>query len=173
MNNPATQEHISYRLVVGNNTQTVHPVLGTFPAKGCIPLPVLPTGTLDSDNAGTTSGLVVKGTSTTFLSGTATNRPEKGDFLADANYVLRRIKSVDSDTQITLDAAFPSSLSSAVFRLVKKNKYRFILASSTGTAAASLDEQGFAVNDKFFNDGTPLSYDVTTASSQISFTLSE
>lgn len=171
MNNPGTQEHISYRVVVGDNATTTHPVLGDFPAKGCIPQAINPAGTATTDNSGTTAGLVVLGSGTTFLTGVTLTRPEKGDFLADANFVLRRIKSVDSDTQITLDAKFPSSLSGVV-RLVKKNKYRSILASCTGTVACSLDEQAFAVNDKWFNDGTPLSYDVSAAGKQISFSLS-
>lgn len=168
-----TQEHISYRVVIGNNTATTHPVLGSFPAKGCIPLPVSGTGTVSTDNAGSSAGLTVYGTGTTFLSGTSLTRPEKGDFLCDSNFVLRRIKSVDSDTQLTLDAKFPSNLAGESFKFVKKNKARYILASSTGTAAAILNEQNFAIGDKSINDGTPLSYDVSAASSEISFTYSE
>ena len=172
MQTPGALEHISYRVVIGNNTQTVHPVLGTFPVKGCIPLPVANGGTMSTDNAGSTAGTVVKGSGTTWLS-TLGIRPEKGDFLADSNGVCRRIKSVDSDTQITLDAKFPASVSGITVNLVKKNRFRQILAASTGSATAILQEQNFASGDRTLNDGTPLSYDVSTASSEISFTLSE
>lgn len=173
MNSPATHEHASYRVVVGNNTATTHPVLGSFPAKGCVPLPVTDVGTFQTDNLGSTAGLVVLGTNTQFLTGTSQTRPEKGDYLCDTNFVLRRIKSVDSDNRITLEAKFPSSVvAGTAVKVVRKQYCRQITASCTGTVAASLNEQSFAVGDKWFNDGTPISYDVSAASSEISFELS-
>ena len=173
MNSPATHEHASYRVVVGNNTATTHPVLGSFPAKGCIPLPVTDVGTFQTDNAGATAGLVVFGTNTQFLTGKTQTRPEKGDFLCDSNFVLRRIKSVDSDTKITLDAKFPAGVAGGTaVKVVRKQQCRFITAESSGTAVAILNEQNFAVGSKWFNDGTPVSYDVSTASSEISFNFS-
>lgn len=165
------------RVVVGNNTPTTHPTLGTIPVKGCFPQPLTLTGTLVTDNAGTTAGLLVLGTGTFFITGNAagTGKPvvEVGDFIADANFVLRRVESIQSDTMLTLEYKFPANLAAAVFYLVKKNFYRFIRAKSTGTANPTLQEQTFKQLDIFDNDGTPVSYDVTTASSEISFTLSQ
>lgn len=176
MNIPTKEELINYRVVVGNNTPTTHPILGTIPVKGCFPLPVTQTGTISTDNAGTTAGLEVSGSGTFFHRGNATGsgvgKVEPGDFLADANGILRRVRFVESDTRLTLEAKFPTSLAGAILKVVKKNFYRYMLASSTGSATAILNEQNFASNDKWFDDGAPVSYDVTTASSEISFTLS-
>lgn len=174
MNIPTNEELYNYRVVVGNNTPTTHPVLGTIPVKGCFPLPLTMTGTITTENTGggLTLGLVVFGVSTLFLTGGVTAKVEVGDFLANSNGVIRRITSIESNTVLHINAKFPSSLSGAAVKLVRKNSFRWILASSTGTAAATLNEQGFAVNDKWFDDGAPVSYDVSTASSEISFTLS-
>lgn len=168
MNIPTTEELANLRVVVGNNTVTTHPVLGTIPVKGCFPLPVTKTGTVSTDTAGTTVGLVVKGVGTLFLS----ENVEQGDFLANADGIIRRITHVDDNLTLRIQAKFPADLSAAAVKLVKKNSFRYILASSTGSAVPKLNEQNFAVNDKWFSDGAPVSYDVSTVSSEISFTLS-
>lgn len=168
-------EIASYRVVVGNNTITTHPVLGAIPVKGCFPLPVTKTGTISTDNAGATVGLVVIGVGTQFKFqiDDKTYRVAVGDYLADSNGVVRRVTEVNSDTMLKINAKFPSSLSAAALKVVKQNKYRWFTASSTGTAAAILNEQNFAINDKWLNDGTPFSYDVSTVNSEISFNISE
>lgn len=178
MNRAVSQlEKETFQLVIGNNTSTVHPVLGTFPAKGCIPLPIEPAAqTLVTDNAGTTAGLIVIGTGTHFLDGTnsadASDKVEQGDFLANADGVLRKVTHVLTDTMLELEAKFPSSLAGAPLRIVRKNFYRSILSASTGTADAILNEQSFAIQTSTFNEGAPVSYDVSAANSEITFTLS-
>lgn len=167
MNIPYLEEQKSLRVVVGNNTVTTHPVLGSIPVKGTFPLAVTKTGTCTSDNAGSTAGLIVIGSSTLFLT-----ELSQGDYLTDGNGVIRRIKWIFSNTMLELDAKFPSSLSAAAVKLVKKNAYRSILVESTGTATATLNEQSFKQNSKMFDDGAPISYDVSTASSEIAVTLS-
>lgn len=176
MNIPTREELQTLRVVVGNNTPTTHPILGTIPVKGTFPLPLTQTGTITTNNAGgapALAGRIVAGVGTLFITGGVTYKVEVGDYLAHpTTREIRRIEFVNSDTMLTLVNAFSASVTGVALLLVKKNYYRYILASSTGTAAASLNEQGFAINDKFFNDGAPLSYDVSTASSEISFTLS-
>lgn len=178
MNRAVSQlEKQTFQLVIGNNTPTVHPVLGTFPAVGCIPLPIEPAAqTVTSDNAGTTAGLILIGTGTNWLDGTivsdSSDKVEQGDFIANADGVLRRVLHVLSNTMLELEAKFPASLSATPLRIVRKNFYRSILAASTGTADAELNEQTFAVGGNMFDEGAPVSYDVSAADSEITFTLS-
>ena len=157
----------TFRLVIGNNTPTVHPVIGTYPAKGCIPLPVLDStrnpGTITT-NAGTPKAVV--GTGTLFV-----NYYTPGDFLADANGVCRKIIDVISDTQMTIEAGFPTPLSNATPNRVKPLYYAVEAKNTTASTAAVLQEQTFVAGDTFQNNGAPVSYDVSTASTQISFTL--
>jgi len=157
----------TYRLVMGNNSTTVHPVLGTFPIKGCIPLPVTDStrnpGTITT-NAGTPT--VVVGTGTTFLS-----YYTPGDFIADGNGVCRKITQVNSDTLLTVEAAWPSPLSNATPNRVKPLYSSIEAHNTSASVAAVLLEQTFPAGDTFVNSGAPVSYDVSTASSQISFTL--
>lgn len=172
MNIPYREELETYSVLIGNNTPITHPVLGAIPVKGCFPLPTTLTGTVTSDNAGSSAGLLVVGVGTLFITGGPTYKVEPNDFLADSNGVLRRVKFVMSDTMLQLEAKFPSSLSGAALKRVKKNYYRNIMAKSTGTVAATLNEQTFEPNASFVNDGAPISYDVSTANSEITFTLS-
>lgn len=170
MNIPTREEFQVHRVVVGNNTPTTHPTLGTIPVKGSWPLPVTKTGTITTDNSGgapALAGKLVVGSGTLFKS-----ELNEGDYLSDAAGAIRRIKFIYSDIMLELDAKFPSSLSAAAVKLVKKNAYRSILVESTGTATATLNEQSFKQNSKMFDDGAPISYDVSTASSEIAVTLS-
>lgn len=166
---PNRRDGETISVAVGNNTPTTHPILGTIPVKGCFPLPVTKTGTFQTDhsgNPGSNSGKNVKGTSTLFLS-----ELSQGDFLADSNGVLRRIKWIFSDTMLELEARFPVSQSGTLVKVVKKSYYNSIIARSTGTAAATLNEQNFAIGAVSYSEGAPMSYDVSTASSEIRFEL--
>lgn len=171
MNIPTREEFQVHRVVVGNNTPTTHPTLGTIPVKGSWPLPVTKTGTITTDNSGgapALAGKLVVGSGTLFKS-----ELNEGDYLSDAAGAIRRIKFIYSDIMLELDAKFPSSQSSATVKLVKKNFYRSILAESTGTANATLQEQAFkGGSSKFIDDGAPVSWDVSTASSEITFIIS-
>lgn len=168
MNIPTTEELESLRVVVGNNTTTAHPVLGTIPVKGTFPMEETMSGLATTDNAGTTAGLIVMGDEDTrFL-----DELNEGDFLSDGLGHIRRIKFIMSQNMLELEAKFASDLTADPVLLVRKNGYRSILAHSTGSANAVLNDQVFEPEAKFFNDGAPVAYDVSTASCEISFTLS-
>lgn len=160
------QETEVYRVVVGPGGST-HPILGTIPEKGSFPMKTVKTGTITTENAGATVGLIVSGVGTLFNS-----ELDQGDYLTNADGVLRRIKFIFSDTLLELEAKFPASLAAAAVNWVPKAFYKYILAESTGTANAVLQEQAFAFGTRWLDEGAPVSYDVSTASSQISFTLS-
>lgn len=146
-----------------------HPILGVFANKGCIPAPVTKAGTISTDNTDSSGGLVVLGTGTKFISDTSTvagSDFQKNRFLVNSNGICRRIKEVNSDTMITLVNAFPASLSGETVKLVTF-KPGMIRARSVGTVAAILQEQSFAINEEFIGGGSPLSYDVSAANTQI------
>lgn len=158
-----------FRVVVGNNTPTTHPVLGTVPVRGSWPLPITKTGTITTDNSGgapALAGKLVKGVGTLFLS-----ELNEGDFLSDNAGAIRRIKFIMSDTMLELDAKFSTSLSASAVYYVKKNYYSAIMAESTGTATAVLQEQDFDQYSKYVGGGAPISWDVSTSNSEIAFTL--
>lgn len=171
MDNPQIQEEFQVVLKPGGIT---HPVLGAFAETGSIPKPVVKTGTIETDNAGATAGVKVLGDGTLF-----TSELEEGGFLADADGVVRRIKFILSDTMLELNAKFPTSLSAEDVNYIPKNKYKKIFAQSTGTVAATLQEQDFALNATFETplDGgqgaQPISYDVSTADTQITVQISQ
>ncbi len=151
-----------------------HPILGAIPDKGCIPLPVTKTGTISTDNTDSTSGCIVRGTGTLFLDATSTTEQgsdfQKNRFLANADGVLRRIKEVNSNIMITLVNPFPASLVAAAVKLVTL-KPGYIVAKSVGTADAILQEQDFVVGEVYVGEGSPVSYDVSAANSQIDFSI--
>lgn len=163
-------EELQATIIPGGIT---HPVLGALPETGCIPKPTTKTGTIDTDTA-TSSGVKVAGTSTLFLTELA-----QGDFLADADGVVRRIKYIFSNTLLEIDAKFPSDLSGAAVKHVPKNKYKRVFVQSTGTVAATLQEQSFAVGATFesggeqFDGAQPFSYDVSTADTAITVQISK
>lgn len=161
------EEREVLRVVVGPGGAT-HPVLGTIPEAGCFPIPVTKTGAIDTDNAGSTAGLEVLGDGTLFQ----TENISPGDYLANADGILRRIRYVFSENRMKLEAKFPSSLSAADVRWVPKAFYKYMLAESTGSATAELQEEDFPAAAKWIGEGAPVSYDVSTANSQITFSLS-
>lgn len=163
------QEKETYRLVLTSGASTTHPVLGIYAQKGCIPAAVVDAtrnpGTITTVSTGGQDGKIVLGTGTNF-----TSYYNPGDFISDSNGVLRKITEINSDTEMHLEAKFPSDLTGATPNRVKP-LYCSVEAYSSGSAAASLQEQTFINGDKFNNGGAPISYDVTGANAQISFTL--
>lgn len=168
------EEKVSHRIVVTVAGSTVHPVLGTIPNKGCLPIPIQGTGTITTVNADTSGGKMVTGTGTAFITGIEPI-PQVGDYLASdaAGSTVRRIMRIDSDTRITLEAKFVTQLTAANLYIVRKSTYKMIYAKSTGTADAVLQEQPFIVAETFMNGGSPVSYDASAANNKISFQLDE
>ncbi len=157
------------RVKVSSAGTTSHPYLGSFPTVGCFPAPVTKTGTFITDNASATGGggTIVFGTGTLFLTELSV-----GDFLYNAGKV-RRIKSIQSDTQLTLEYKFPASLSSGqAVAVPPKKHYKMITSQSVGTADATLQEQLFAQGKSLVTGGTPISYDVSTSNAAIEFSAS-
>jgi len=70
-------------------TGTTHPYLGAIPTKGTIPLAETLTGTITTDNAGTSEGLIVLGSGTIFLT-----EVYPGDFIYDDDAAIRKVKAV-------------------------------------------------------------------------------
>lgn len=149
-----------------------HPILGAFGETGCIPKPTVKTGTITTDTA-TSGGIIVAGTGTLFLSELA-----QGDFLADADGIVRRIKWIFSNTLLEIDKKFPTDLTDEDVNHIPKNKYKKVFAQSTGTVAPELQEQPFTVGATFesggdqFDGAQPFSYDVSTVSSEITVQIS-
>lgn len=163
------QEKETYRLVVTTGASTTHPVLGIYATKGCIPAITTDAtknpGTITTVSTGGQDGKIVFGTGTLF-----TTYYQVGDYIADSNFVLRKITEVNSDTVMHLEAKFPSDLTGATPNRIKP-LYCSVEAKNTGSAAAILQEQTFISVDTFVNGGAPISYDVSGANAQISFTL--
>jgi hypothetical protein len=157
-----------YRVVISPGGIT-HPVLGAFAEKGCIPKAAVlkAGGTITTVSTGGQDGKTVLGTSTSFIADVA-----EGDYLTDTNGICRKVLNVFSDTRLSIESKFPTDLTNYTATSIRKAKeYSSVEAKSTGTAAAILQEQTFVINDIFVCEGAPVSYDVSTASSQISFTL--
>lgn len=160
--NLVNNEYLVERIVPG----TTHPYLGAIPAIGCIPLPETLTGTISTDNLGTTAGKIVLGVGTIFFTEVL-----PGDFIYRAG-ALRKVKYVFSNTMLEIEQAFPASLSGAALTVPKKNLYKMITSkSSHASDAAVLQEAAFAAGESLVSGGTPLSYDTTTGS--IEFTCSK
>lgn len=160
--NLTNNEYLVERIVPG----TTHPYLGAIPAIGCIPLPITLTGTISTDNAGTSAGKTVLGVGTLFET-----EVYPGDFIYRSG-ALRKVLSVTSNTMLQLEQKFPASLSAVALTVPKKNLYKMITARSThATEAAVLQEAAFATGAATVSGGTPLSYDVTTG--DIEFTCSK
>lgn len=163
------QEVETYRLVINPGANTVHPILGSFPQKGVIPLATVDSvnnpGTISTNSSGgAQDGTHIFGVGTTF-----TNYYNPGDYITDGS-VWRKITRVNSDTLMDIEAKFPTDLTAATPNKGKR-QFTSIEARSTGSANAVLQEQAFVSLTQFDNGGAPISYDCTTASSQISFTL--
>jgi hypothetical protein len=145
-------------------TGTTHPYLGVIPTKGTIPLAETLTGTITTDNAGTSEGVIVLGTDTIFLTELA-----PGDFLYDDDAAIRKIRYIFSDTMLELEEKFPASVSGVALKRPKNQYYKEILATSSGTADAELMEANFPDTSKYVGYGSPLSYDASAGSAQITF----
>jgi len=156
--------HKVERIVPG----TTHPYLGSIPAKGTIPLAETLTGTIDTDNAGTSEGLIVMGTDTIFLT-----ELMPGDFLYDGDAAVRKIRYIFSDTMLELEEKFPADLSGDDVLRPKNMFYKQIIAKSTGTVDAELQEAVFRVGEDVVLGGSPVAYDCSTANTLIEFTCSK
>lgn len=164
----------TYRLVVSGAGPVAHPTLGSIATKGVLPLPRLLTGTISTFAADASVGKMVLGVGTSFLDGGIDKlaQIEEGDFIwAPAQYVARRVEKVLSPTSLKLYAKFPSNLVGVALYKIPRTFHK-IYAKSSGTAAAILLEQAFAVGDTFLNSGAPVTYDAQAASAEISFELS-
>lgn len=147
---------------------TTHPYLGAIGSKGTIPLPETLTGTISTDNAGSTAGKIVLGVGTLFLTELAV-----GDFIYNGDAAIRKIRYIYSDTMLELEEKFPASLSGAAIKVPKRNLYKQIVARSTGTVDAQLQEAAFEVGAQILTGGTPLAYDCSVANTGIEFTCSK
>lgn len=152
------------RLVTG----TTHPYLGSIPTKGTIPIFEVLTGTISTDNSGSSAGLTVLGTGTLFLTELAV-----GDFLYDGDAAIRKIRYIFSDTMLELEEKFPASLTDADVNRPKRSFYKQIIARSSGTAASELQESPFEIDAQVTTGGSPLVYDASGAGAQIEFTCSK
>lgn len=123
-----------------------------FPTKGSIPVATSKTGTILS------TGRNVRGTGTQFI-----NEIRSGDFIY-AKDVVRRVVSVDSNTALTLDDAFPTDIAVPVTPLVCQSQlYKAIYAKNTHTSVdAILQEAQIAPGNTFLCGGSPISYDASS-----------
>jgi len=143
------------------------PAIGTFPAKGTIPVARTLTGTISS--ASSNGYYVVLGVGTSFLS-----EVQVDDFIYDGDVSLRKVISVISDTQLILEHSFPSDLSGVALKVCKPQIFKKVQAKSTGTVDAKLQETIFKVGDDTpISGGAPISYDASASNAQISFSVSK
>lgn len=149
-------------------TGTTHPYLGAIPTKGTIPLAETLTGTITTDNAGDSEGLIVLGSGTIFLT-----EVYPGDFIYDDDAAIRKVKAVFSDTMLELEEAFPASVAAIDLMVPKRSYYKAITARSSGTVDAELQESSFVAGSSTVTGGSPLAYDASTADSEIEFTCSK
>jgi hypothetical protein len=158
-------EKATFRAITGGPYRLLGPygtiVSGaSFPSVGTIPVSSFKAGTI------ITQGTMVRGTGTTFKADV-----QEEDYIHASN-VVRKVRSVISDTLIELEGAFPTDISVAVgLRICRPQVYNSIYAKSTGDAdATSLQETPFPQNETFLNGGAPISYNATAG--EIDFTLS-
>lgn len=160
-------EHGLYRAVTGS--ATVFPIgedgvpttIATFPVKGTIPIARIMTGTISS------TGVSVRGTGTLFES-----QVKIGDYLYDADASVRKIKSIETDTLLTLEAAFPADVVGITVRKCEPQTFKVIQAENTSTdTAAELQEAPFAAGSRIISWGSPIAYDATAG--VIAFTVSK
>ncbi|MGL6268055.1 MAG: hypothetical protein ACRC2O_09010 [Chitinophagaceae bacterium] len=149
-------------------TGTTHPYLGAIPTKGTIPLPKTLTGTITTDNAGTSAGLIVIGVGTIFFT-----EVYPGDFIYDNDAAVRKVKAVFSNTMLQLEEKFPASVSGIALKVPKRSYYKSITSRSSGTVDAELQEATFAFGSSTVTGGSPLAYDASTLNSEIEFTCSK
>lgn len=157
-----------FRAVTGQNSNfpqsdgTVEVI--SFPVKGTVPIAKVLPGTIES------TGVMVRGTDTTFLSG---GKMKVGDFIYDGDAAVRCIKHIIHDELLELTQAFPSDISTAEDNCLvcERQAFKQIIYSCThADNAAELQEAPLAVGDRAFNEGEPIAYDAT--GSEISFAVS-
>lgn len=129
----------------------------SFPRKGTIPIANTWPGTFK------TGGKCVRGTSTEFT------KLLVGSYLYDGS-VLRQIDYILSDTMMFLKQAFPSDVSvAAAVKICERQFFKLIVCDSThATESAILQEAPFRPGIKFFDGGSPVSYDASSAG-EVSF----
>jgi len=149
-------------------TGTTHPYLGAIPTKGTIPLAETQTGTITTDNAGASAGLIVLGSGTIFLT-----EVYPGDFIYDNDTAIRKVVAVFSDTMLELEEKFPASVSALALKVPKRSYYKAITARSSGTVDAELQESSFVIGSSTVTGGSPLAYDASAANAEIEFTCSK
>lgn len=132
-----------------------------FPVRGTIPLSTPMAGLIFSQGAN------VRGTGTSFLS-----QVKEGYFIHAKN-VVRRVRSVISDTLLVLEGGFPTDIAAPGegLRICRPQTYSSVYIKSTGSADAILQEAPFRQNDTSFDGGAPFSYDATTG--ELSFEVTQ
>lgn len=167
------QSEKSYLRVIANATPVTHNILGVIPNKGTFPLADTKTGTITSTpgSTGTDNKRAVVGSGTLF-------RTEAfvGDYIY-AGDVLRKITEVSTNTLLFVEYPFPATVTAAAFKVVRAGKYKTVLAKNTGPVDAILNEAKLEFGDSSIRDAehglAPLSYDVSAATAEITFELSE
>lgn len=160
--------------IVANVTPVTHPIFGEIPNKGTIPLSTTKTGTITSTPTTTTGAdnkKIIFGTDTLFKS-----EVREGDYLHAAD-VVRKIVSIASDTQLTLDNALPANISGVAFKIVRP-RFRRVRAKNTGSVATAIYQEakmGVAEEDDRSSETAlaPVSYDVSSANQELTFSVSE
>ena len=167
------QSEQSFIRVIANATPVVHNILGTIPNKGTFPLADTKTGTITSTplSAQAAAKKVVVGTGTLF-------RTEvfEGDYIY-ASDVVRKVTDVVSNTMLILESPLPLLVTDVALKVVRAGKYKTVLAKNTGPVDAIYNEAKLEIGDSSIRDSetglAPLSYDVSTATAEITFELSE
>lgn len=136
------------------------PTSASFPTTGTIPIARSMTGTI------LTTGVNVRGTGTTF---------EKdfkiGDFLFNNVKAVRKIVAIESDTVMTLEAAFTSDIAVAIAALkCEPQIFKMIQIENTGAGAAEVQEAPFAPGSRIITYGAPIAYDASAGT--LAFTVS-
>ena len=162
----AHDERGVYRAVTG---QTSHfpkadGTLDTFqfPQRGTVPMARTFPGTIESD------GKYVRGTDTEFTKGI-----KVGDYLYDDAAAVRMIRHIISDTLLELDDGFPVDVNGIDVLVCERQTFKMIIAESTGTGEAILQEAIFPVGSRVVHGGAPIAYDATSSNGQICFSVSQ
>ncbi len=159
-------EHNVFRAVTGatsvfpNGAKGI-PVSGSFPTKGTIPIARPMTGTI------LTTGVNVRGTGTFFE-----REFKPGDFVYNNDKAVRKVMTIESDTVMTLEAAFTTDISVAVTALkCEPQIFKVVQVENSSTNAAELQEAPFAAGSRVILWGAPIAYDALTGT--LAFTVSK
>jgi hypothetical protein len=135
----------------------------TFPTKGTVPMARTFAGKIDSD------GRMVRGTDTKFETGGI----KIGDYLYDGDAAVRKITRIISETLLEVEFDFPSDIANGDVLICERQTFKMIIAESTGTADAVLQEAPFRVGGRVVHGGAPLAYDASASDAEISFSVSQ